>query len=90
MGHHTEAFVGIDAEPGCPGDEQVLVAVDPVAADGESSEDAAIDAAWCAQVDVFHARNRGKEVGTYDWVDVQARGPISLHIHYHDSGGWAL
>src|SRR5580765_5456089 len=60
VGHHTEAFVGIDAEPGCPGDEQVFVAVDPVAAD-ESSEDAAIDAAWCAQVDVFHARNRGKE-----------------------------
>ncbi len=43
------------AEPGCPGDEQVLVAVDPVAAN-ESSEDAAIDATWCAQIDVFHAR----------------------------------
>ena len=42
------------AEPGCPCDEQVLVAVDPVAAD-ESGEDGAIDAAWCAQIDVFHA-----------------------------------
>ena len=42
------------AEPGCPCDEQVLVAVDPVAAD-ESGEDAAVDAAWRAQIDVFHA-----------------------------------
>ena len=42
------------AEPGCPGDEQVLVAVDPVAAD-ESGEDGAIDAAWRTQIDVFHA-----------------------------------
>jgi hypothetical protein len=42
------------SEPGCPCDEQVLVAVDPVAAD-ESGEDAAVDAAWRAQIDVFHA-----------------------------------
>src|SRR5438105_15111104 len=42
------------AEPGCPCDEQVLVAVDPVAAD-ESGEDGAIDAAWGAQIDGFHA-----------------------------------
>src|SRR6476620_10113144 len=42
------------AEPGWPGDEQVLVAVDPVAAD-EPGEDGAIDAAWRAQSDVFHA-----------------------------------
>jgi hypothetical protein len=41
-------------EPGCPGDEQVLVAVDPVAAD-ESGENGAVDAAWRAQIDVFHA-----------------------------------
>src|SRR6266478_6776876 len=42
------------AEPGCPCDEQVLVAVDPVAAD-ESGEDGAIDSAWCAPIDIFHA-----------------------------------
>lgn len=42
------------AEPGCPCDEQVLVAGDPVPAD-ESSEDGAVDAAWRAQIDVFHA-----------------------------------
>ena len=42
------------AEPGCPCDEQVLVAVDPVAAD-ESGEDAAVDAAWRAPIEVFHA-----------------------------------
>ena len=42
------------AEPGCPCDEQVLVAVDPVAAD-EPGEDGAIDTAWRAQIDVFHA-----------------------------------
>jgi hypothetical protein len=42
------------AEPGCSSDEQVLVAVDPVAAD-EPSEDGAVDTAWRAQVDVFHA-----------------------------------
>src|SRR6202140_1111245 len=42
------------AEPGCPRDEQVLVAVDPVAAD-ESGEDAAVDAAWRAPIEVFHA-----------------------------------
>jgi hypothetical protein len=42
------------AEPGCPCDEQVLVSVDPVAAD-ESGEDSAIDTAWRAQIDVFHA-----------------------------------
>lgn len=42
------------AEPGCPCDEQVLVALDPVAAD-EPGEDGAIDAAWCAPIDVFHA-----------------------------------
>ena len=43
------------AQAGWPCDEQVLVAVDPVAAD-ESGEDGAVDAAWCAQIDVFHAR----------------------------------
>src|ERR1700682_3514482 len=42
------------AEPGCPGDEQVLVSVDPVAAD-ESGEDGAIDTTWCAPIEVFHA-----------------------------------
>src|SRR5450755_841414 len=42
------------AEPGCPCDEQVLIAVDPVA-DDESGEDGAVDAAWRAQIDVFHA-----------------------------------
>ena len=42
------------AEPCCPCDEQVLVAVDPVAAD-ESGEDAAVDAAWRAPIEVFHA-----------------------------------
>jgi hypothetical protein len=42
------------AQPGCPRDEQVLVAVDPVAAD-ESGEDGAIDAAWRAPIEVFHA-----------------------------------
>ena len=42
------------AEPGCPCDEQVLVAVDPVA-DDESGEDGAVDAAWRAQIDIFHA-----------------------------------
>jgi hypothetical protein len=36
------------AQPGCPCDEQVLIAVDPVAAD-ESGEDGAVDAAWRAQ-----------------------------------------
>ena len=42
--------------------EQVLVAVDPVAAD-ESGEDGAVDAAWRAPIDVFHAcalAQRGK------------------------------
>src|SRR5258707_11738598 len=42
------------AQPGCPRDEQVLVAVDPVAAD-ESGEDGATDAAWRAPIEVFHA-----------------------------------
>ena len=42
------------AQPGCSGDEQVLVAVNPVAAD-ESGEDGAIDAAWRSPIDVFHA-----------------------------------
>ena len=42
------------AEPGCSCNEQVLIAVDPVA-DDESSEDSAVDAAWRAQIDVFHA-----------------------------------
>jgi len=42
------------AQAGCSGDEQVLVAVDPVAAD-ESGEDSAIDAAWRAPIEVFHA-----------------------------------
>src|SRR5271168_2041667 len=42
------------AEPGCPCDEQVLVASDPVAA-GEPGKDGAIDAAWRVQIDVFHA-----------------------------------
>src|SRR6202140_3038202 len=42
------------AEPGWPGDEQVLVAADPVAAD-ESGEDGAVDTTWGAQIDVFHA-----------------------------------
>src|SRR5664280_823133 len=43
------------AEAGWPCDEQVLVAVDPVAAD-ESCKDGTVDAAWRAQIDVFHAR----------------------------------
>src|SRR6476619_764899 len=43
------------AQPGCPSDEQVLVAVDPVTGD-ESGEDSAVDAAWRAQIDIFHAR----------------------------------
>ena len=42
------------AESGRPGDEQVLVAVDPIAAD-EPGENSAVDAAWRAQIDVFHA-----------------------------------
>ena len=42
------------AQIGCPCDEQVLIAVDPIAAD-ESGEDGAVDAAWRAQIDVFHA-----------------------------------
>ena len=41
------------AQAGCPCDKQVLVAVDPVAAD-ESGEDGAVDAAWGAQIDIFH------------------------------------
>ena len=50
------------AQAGWPCDEQVLVAVDPVAAD-ESGKDGAVDAAWRAQIDVFHAcvlAQRGK------------------------------
>lgn len=50
------------AQPGCPCDEQVLIAVYPVAGD-ESGEDSAVDAAWRAQIDVFHAcalAQRGK------------------------------
>jgi len=42
------------AQAGWPCDEQVLVVVDPVAAD-EPGEDGAVDAAWCAEIDVFHA-----------------------------------
>ena len=42
------------AQPGCPCDEQVLIAVDPVTAD-QPGEDGAVDAAWRAQIDVFHA-----------------------------------
>src|SRR5271156_1024065 len=42
------------AEPGSPGGEQGLVAVDPVAT-GEPGEDGAIDTTWGAQVGVFHA-----------------------------------
>src|SRR4029078_1965535 len=42
------------AQPGCPCDEQVLIAVDPVAAD-QPGEDGAVDSAWRAQIDVFHA-----------------------------------
>src|SRR6266699_7196073 len=42
------------AEPGCPGDEQVLIAVDPVAA-CEPGENGAVDAARDAQIDIFHA-----------------------------------
>src|SRR5258708_811675 len=41
------------AQPGCPRDEQVLVAVDPVAAD-ESGEDGAIHAARPAPLVVLH------------------------------------
>jgi hypothetical protein len=43
------------AQSGCPSDEQVLVAIDPVTGD-ESGEDSAVDAAWRAQIDIFHAR----------------------------------
>src|SRR5664280_180900 len=42
------------AQAGCPCDEQVLIAADPVA-DDESGEDGAVDTAWRAQIDVFHA-----------------------------------
>jgi len=42
------------AQTGCPCDEQVLIAVDPIA-DDESGEDGAVDAAWRAQIEVFHA-----------------------------------
>ena len=42
------------AQPGCPCDEQVLIAVDPITAD-QPGEDGAVDAAWRAQIDVFHA-----------------------------------
>ena len=42
------------AEAGWPCDEQILVAVDPVAAD-EPGKDGTVDAAWRAQIDVFHA-----------------------------------
>ena len=42
------------AQPGCSCDEQILIAVDPFAAD-ESGEDGTVDATWCAQIDVFHA-----------------------------------
>lgn len=37
-----------------PGDQQVLMAIDPVA-DDESGEDGVIGAARCAPVDVFDA-----------------------------------
>ena len=42
------------AQPGCSCDEQILIAVDPFAAD-KSGEDGTVDATWCAQIDVFHA-----------------------------------
>src|SRR5260370_466937 len=42
------------AEGGGPRDERVRVAGDPVAGD-ESGEDGAIDAAWRAPIEVFHA-----------------------------------
>ena len=42
------------AQAGCPCDEQVLIAADPVA-DDESGEDGAVDTTWRAQIDVFHA-----------------------------------
>ena len=41
------------AEPGCPCDEEVLIAIDPVAGD-KFGEDSAVDAAWRAPIDVFH------------------------------------
>jgi len=42
------------AQPGCPCDEQVLIAVDPITAD-QPGEDGAVDAAWRAPIEVFHA-----------------------------------
>ena len=42
------------AQAGCSCDEEVLVAVDPVAAD-EFGKDGTVDAAWRAQIDIFHA-----------------------------------
>src|SRR5258708_13550475 len=41
------------AQAGCSGDEQVLVAVDPVTA-GEPVEDGAPDTPWRAQIDGLH------------------------------------
>ena len=42
------------AKPGCPCNEQVLIEVDPIAAD-ESGKHSTVDAAWRAQIDIFHA-----------------------------------
>ena len=42
------------AQPGCSCDEEVLLAIDPVA-DDKFGEDSAVDAAWRAPIDVFHA-----------------------------------
>ena len=42
------------AQAAGPGDQQVLVAIDPVAAD-ELGEDGPVDATWGAQIDVFYA-----------------------------------
>jgi hypothetical protein len=41
------------AEPGCSCDEQVLMAVDPIA-DDEPGKDGAVDTARRAQIDIFH------------------------------------
>ena len=50
------------AQAGCSCDEQVLMAVDPIAGD-EPGEDGAVDAARRAQIDIFDActlAQRGK------------------------------
>lgn len=41
------------AQTGCACDQQVLMAVDPVASD-EPGENGAVDTAWGAQIDIFH------------------------------------